>query len=232
MRKILTILIVGFFVFSGFGKTLAQTPSKEATPSSAQEQKEIENLKEKLASKVAELRKKDQKAVSGNITETTKTGFAMKSLDDTIYEIKADTDLTKIYLIQGALKKEIKLPNLKKGDYVIVTGLIDGKTINANFVYQDEQFLAVTGRITEVNKTDFFLRVISPEKDTYTVDIENSTKRNLLDIKRFVEEPISFSKIKEGDTIHFIAKKTGTEREKNRYSAQKILIIPQEYFMK
>jgi hypothetical protein len=45
-------------------------------------------------------------------------------------------------------------------------------------------------------------------------------------------EKSGFSKIKEGDTVHFVVKKTGEEKELNRYSAQKILVIPQEFFIK
>ncbi len=39
------------------------------------------------------------------------------------------------------------------------------------------------------------------------------------------------SKIKEGDTIHYVLKKTGKEREANRYSALRVMVIPQEYFI-
>jgi hypothetical protein len=45
-------------------------------------------------------------------------------------------------------------------------------------------------------------------------------------------EKTGFSKIKEADVIHFVVKKSSEEKEKNRYPTSKILIIPQEYFVK
>ena len=44
-------------------------------------------------------------------------------------------------------------------------------------------------------------------------------------------ERIGFSKIKEGDSVHFVFKISGDEKN-NEYSADKILVIPQEYFIK
>ncbi|EKE14431.1 MAG: hypothetical protein ACD_12C00509G0001 [uncultured bacterium] len=53
----------------------------------------------------------------------------------------------------------------------------------------------------------------------------------MINIKTLLKETIGFSKLKEGDTVHFVVKKTGTEKN-NEYSAYKILVIPQEYFIK
>lgn len=53
----------------------------------------------------------------------------------------------------------------------------------------------------------------------------------MVNIKTLDLERVGFSKVKEGDTVHFVVKKTGEEKN-NSYSAIKILIIPQEYFIK
>ncbi len=227
--KVLTLL--GLLTLLSSSMVYGQTTTPSPAPTVVQSE-EIQNLKEKLASKVAELRQKDQKAISGTVQDVATAGLRLKATDDTLYEVKIDPELTKTYQISAGQKKEIQFKDLKKGAYIIVNGLVDGKTITANYIYRDEQFLGGSGRITEVNSTDFYIRVLTLEKDTYTLDIENSTKRNLLNIKSLELEVVGFTKIKEGDTLHFVVRKTGTEREKNRYSATKILIIPQEFFMK
>lgn len=227
--KIVTLLTLLTLLTSSLVSAQTKTPSPQPTLAQSEE---IQNLKEKLASKVAELRKSDQKAISGIVQDVTTNALRLKTTDDILYEIKIDQDLTKRYIIAGNQKKEIQLKDLKKGAYLIVSGLVDNKTVTANYIYQDEQFFSGSGRITEMNSTDFYIRVLTLEKDTYTLDIENTTKRNLLNIKSLELETVGFTKIKEGDTVHFVVKKTGTEREKNRYSAVKILIIPQEFFMK
>ncbi|MDO9027431.1 MAG: hypothetical protein Q7U68_01010, partial [Candidatus Roizmanbacteria bacterium] len=64
------------------------------------------------------------------------------------------------------------------------------------------------------------------------------TKQFIVNIKTLEIERVGFSKIKEGDTVHFVVKKTGNPLRQladggnNNYSAIKILIIPQEYFIK
>lgn len=202
----------------------------QSTPSADLD--EAQTLKEKIASKVAELEKKDQRAFAGLITAISKTALKIQHNDGTAYNVKLDQDLTKVYIIAGADKSEAQISTLKKGDYIIVSGPIDGKNITANSIYKDEQFFIGAGKITEINLTDFYIRALTTEKDTYTLDLETSTKRFMLNTKTLEVETTTLAKIKEGDTIHFIYQKTGEEREKNRYSSTKILIIPQEFFIK
>ncbi|MCX6730950.1 MAG: hypothetical protein NTZ55_03815 [Candidatus Roizmanbacteria bacterium] len=53
----------------------------------------------------------------------------------------------------------------------------------------------------------------------------------MLNAKTKEIESSGFSKIKEGDSVHFVVSKTnpGTGKEKNRYDAVRILMIPQEF---
>lgn len=219
-----------------YGQTIKKDSSpsaamaKDASPSAAITQTEIQDLKEKIATKVAELRKKNQKALAGTITSIKDKSIFIKNNEDAEYEVKVDEALTKVYLI-GTTKKEMKSTDLKKGSYIIATGPILDKTIDANYIYQDEQFTVLSGKITEINKDDFSIKVLTTDKDTYTLDIENSTNQQMMDIKTLELDKVGFSKLKEGDTIHFVIKKTGIEKE-NRYTATKIVIVPQEYFQK
>lgn len=225
-KIILAVLLTIFFV-----NLSVHAQTNDATSSSSQD-KEVQELKEKLASKVAELQKKEQKAVAGRITENKNNKLTITTSDNTTYAIKLDDIITKIYAISTGEKKEVKVGDLKKGDYIIASGPISDKLVTANYVYKDEQFLLGSGKITEVNSSNFFLKVLTPEKETVTLDIETSTKKLLVDVKALTTETVGFTKIKEGDTVHYVVKRTGSEREKNRYSATKILIIPQEYFQK
>ncbi len=242
MSKIIKyfFVICSLIIFSNiqvFAQVSTATPSPTLTTSTTSEEDVfIKTLKDKLATKVAELRESNIKAVSGVVTEvkTPKkiTGLKIKNWKDEVYDIKIDSDLTKFFQISSGVKKEVKVSEIEQDSYIIVTGIIKDKTIDANFVYIDEQFIVGSGTVTEANKEDFFISVISTDKINYTLDIEKNTKQQLLNIKTLVPENVGFSKIKVGDSIHFVVKKTGTEKEANRYSAQKVLIIPQEYFSK
>lgn len=241
ISKIIFIKVI--FIVSGliiipitvYGQTKTSTPSPTfVNPANAQEDKEIQTLKEKIATKVAELREKNNKVLAGTIQEInlSKGVLKIKNWKDEEFEVNIDADLTKYYQISGEQKKEVRLADLKKDSYIIVTGIIKENKIDANIIYIDELFFIGSGKVTEVNKQDFYLSVFTSDKENYTLDIETITKQQMLNIKLLTLENVGFSKIKEGDTIHFVVKKTGTEKQLNRYAAQKILIIPQEYFIK
>lgn len=204
---------------------LGQTASESAAPL----QKDIKKFEDKVANKIAEITK-NKKAVAGTITQIT-PAFKIKTSDDVDYDIKIDEALTKFYQITGTTKKELKLSDLEKGDYIIITGPVTDKTISANFVYIDEQFLTKSGKVTDINTDNETINLVSSEKDNYTLDVTN-TRLQILNSKTLEIESTILSKIKEGDTIHFVVKKTGQEKEKNHFPAYRILIIPQEYFTK
>lgn len=222
------LIVISIFVFlSRFVNVFGQTNASL----SATEEKQIQQLKEKIATKVAELREKNNKAISGSVSEIVSNTIKLKTDDDGEYLVKLDETLTKYYQIIGGQKKEIRGADIKKDSYVVVSGIINDKKIDANFIYIDQPYMVASGKIIEVNKSEFYLKVVTNDKDTLFLDIEDYTKRQIINIKTLSIEQTGFSKIKEGDAIHFVVKKTGNEKD-NRYSAQKILIVPQEYFMK
>lgn len=238
MKKTIILFIFATILLPITGIAKGQIPATVSTdeaqvssPSSIDE-KEINTLKEKIATKVAELREKNNKAVGGTVTAVSIGVLRIKESDENNYEIKIDDALTKTYQIVNNQKKEIKIQDIKKGDYIIVTGDLNEKTITANFIYVDELYIVNSGSVSEVNKEDYYIKVLTADKETFTLDIETFTKQQMLNIKTLKPENVGFSKVKEGDTLHFVVKKTGNEREVNRFAAQKIFIIPQEYFIK
>lgn len=236
MKKIIQkILILSCFVSLLVSSSVAQTvtlsPSATASTSpTIATDKDIENLKEKIANKVSEIRKENNKAVSGFIIS--KNENIMKISDNKEEnQVKLDDALTKYFQIVGTKKKEIKTEDIKKDDYAIVSGVMADNIITANIVLIDENFLTDSGIITEINKDSYNVKILSSDKNTYSIDIETYTKQFMVNIKTLNLEQIGFSKLKEGDNIHFVVKKTGLEKD-NNYSATKILIVPQEYFIK
>lgn len=230
MKKagLIIAILIGRLVFH---PAFAQTTTATSSPTLSVEEKNIKNLKEKIATKIAELREKNNKAVSGFATQASDQSVKIKDEKEMEYEIRLDDALTKYYQIVGTHLKEIKRADIKKGAFVIATGVANDNVINANIVYIDEMFLVKSGKITEVDKENFSLKVLSTDKDAYTLEIETTTKQQMINVKTLIAEPTGFSKIKEGDTIHFVVKKTGMEKN-NTYSAIKILIVPQEHFIR
>lgn len=230
MKKIslFTGIVLLTFVVGVSAQTTTPAPSPTAGPTQDPATKE---LRDKLENKVESLIKKNQKVVSGLVADT-KGKIIVTGIDGGTYEIKVDDVITKFYTIKGASKDEIKSSDIKKGDYIIVTGPTSDRVVTANVVYRDEEFFEGSGQITEVNAGEGFIKVLAPTKETITLDIETTTKKLIADVKELTVDTTTLAKIKGGDVIHFVYKKTGNERERNRFSANKILIIPQEYFHK
>lgn len=241
MKKNTVILFVIALVFHGMA-VQAQTPTASitVTPNTSTTVSPVisptpvdttlQKLKEKVASKISE-RMKNTKAVSGSVTKVGDKSLIIQTDSDTL-EIKLDDALTNYYQISGTTTKELKKSNIEKDDYIIATGPQFDKAINANVIYVDTKYVVTSGRVTVVNKDDFSLGVVTEDKENYTLDVQTATLQQIIDIKTLELSKIGFSKYKEGDTIHFIIKKPNGLTAVARFDAERILIIPQEYFLK
>ncbi len=220
MKKILLILLIAGFIL--FRQVSAQTVT-----TSPSDEKDIKAFKDKIANVI----KKNDKALNGLVTSNDGSIIKLKAGNDAVFEVKLDGELTKYFKISGASKKEIKADDISKDDYIIVTGILTDKSITANSIFVDESYIVGSGRITEVDKDNYSVKVINSAKETFTLNVETSTKQLILNIKTLGIEQTGFSKIKEGDYAHFVVKKIINVKD-NKYSAQKIFVIPQEYFIK
>lgn len=207
------------------------TTTKTATASPTIVKSDVKELREKVAAKVSELKEKNHKPFAGTISKVADSTLTISTAAGASMEVKIDSTLTSLYQISGSTTKELKQDALKAGDYIIVTGPVLDKTITANLIYRDETFVVGSGKITEVNTSDNYIKVIAQDKTTYTIDIERTTQQQLLNIKTLKPEKISFSKLKEGDLVHFVGKKP-SEKDVTRLPGVKVLVVPQEYFNK
>lgn len=228
------MLLVALTASISLAQTVTFQPEKEATSSptvTQVEESDVELLKEKIANKVSEIRKKNNRALAGFVLSNDGKTIKIKSDGDADYQIKLDEALTKYYKISGASKSEIKPEDIVKNDYIIISGVIADKIVSANSIIVDEKFISGWGKISEVNADNFNLKVEASDKTVYSLDIESTTKQQMLNIKTLTLGKSGFSKIKEGDMVHFVVKGQ-PDNKNNEYSAQKILLIPQEYFIK
>ncbi len=225
MKKI-TIFLLALFIAASI---LTYKVTATSTPTLSAEDKDIQLFKNKVATKVAELREKNNKAVAGEVIAFKDGVIHIKAEGETEYDIKTDSNLTKYFKILGQSKKEIKSDDIVKGNYIIISGVLNDKTMDANVIYVDEFFKVGSGKVTEVNKDDFTIKVVDSEKDNLTLDVQVSTNQLQLDVKTQEIGKTGFSKIKEGDTIHFVARKTEV---KDKYTPTRFIIIPQEFFIK
>ncbi|MBI2616794.1 hypothetical protein HYW55_01510 [Candidatus Gottesmanbacteria bacterium] len=229
------IFITGIIVIASLIVTsspmLAATPTPvpdEATPSGLLDKlKKIEVLKDKIATKVAELRKSEKGAVGGkiktlsdkSITLTTRIGE--KSL--------TYSDDTTFFTLDGATRNQLDVRKLKVDDTISAIGYFeDSGTLIAKYVYSQTPLLFLSGKISNIEKSNYTVTIKDAQGETLA-DIETYSQMFLIDpMKGLVKG--GFSKLAVGSSIHALA--TPNSKEVNRVSIRRLItlvsILPQE----
>ena len=231
---IVLVLTVAMSIPVVIAQTNTATSPATATTSAqpTQQDQQIQAFKDKVAAITDQSINQKKRAYAGVVTSVKGNTIHIKN-DNAEYDAPVEPDLTKFYQVSNNATVEKKLTDITVGSYVIITGpLIDNKISPVNNVYLDTQYVVKEGKITDVSKSDYYVKVITSEKDTYTLDIENYTVMDMVNSKTDAIERVGFSKFREGDTIHFVYQKSATAKDPLRVSATRVLIIPQEYFSK
>ena len=193
-------------------------------------EKEVDKLKDKIAEQVEELNV-NNKAIAGMIQDIVGNSIFIINNDGQRVEASVDETLTSYYEVSGTQLKEFKAEDFEIDEYVFVTGPEIGETITANAVYKDTPYRVFSGKIVEVNEDDFTVRIAAIDKSTYVLDVETGTDVLLMDIDTLETTKIGFSKLKEGDAVHAVIELDPAAPEKTQYPAEKLLVIPNEYFI-
>lgn len=216
----------------------SETPVVSVTPqadesasgSATTNPSDLRKLRDRLASVVAQLRKKDEQVVVGELKAVSSATLEVDTIAGTVQTVQLDETLTKYYKISGAAKEEITQKDIKTGEYVIITGMRTEGTFSANEVYVDEPYDSKAGRVTEINSIDYSLKLETFDKETITVDIDRSVTQEILNTAGLNLEGASFTRIREGDTVHIVYPVTSIKKQVTRVTPSRILIIPLAYF--
>lgn len=218
MKKISTFLLIITLLIL---KTFALAQEEEA-----KETDKIQELKEKVAEKVADLKKEKLGGLAGTLKSSTDEALILNQ-DGTQYSIQLDED-TKVFQIETNLrKKEIKLSSIEENTPLCIIGEIDKneKTGLAKIVVVKEPNVAIVGKVVSVSTKDGTITVESLDGKTYVVDIEVSTKNNFYNLEKNTLAKIGLSKIEQESRIHVYAIKG---KEEGRLTTLRVLILPKD----
>lgn len=198
-----------------------------ATPSATNQK--IEDLKDRLATKVAELRQTSRKAIYGTVKSTSITSFVVETKTKDV-KIELMDEIKVIQYLKGK-RTTLTTDDIAKGDLVAVFGEHDA-TLDllkaAVVVIQAPSPEHISGTVTARNDQEFTLTINTPQNQTYTIDIEKATKT--LGWDRVKKEIVKsgFSKIASGATVHVVG--LLLPKQDHRLSADRILNLnnPQE----
>jgi hypothetical protein len=223
---VLSILTSISFMFPT--SVLAQTATPRVTPTSRSTSAptptggQLDDLKARLATKVAELRTVVKRAMHG----TVKTVSVSQAVIETkTKDIKIElTDDVALSQIVNNKRVTLSLDDLEADDIVTVFGAYDETLdlLKAQYIFIENALTStrVRGIVTDSDEKEFTLVIKTPEDRVVTIDVETSTKTSTWTGEGGLAKA-GFSKIQIGDTVHIVG--TPVAKEENRVRATRIL---------
>lgn len=227
MKQFASIIISILFatVMSRTAYAAVATPS--ATPTDTVKSdatKKIEDLKDRLATKVAQLRTSERRAIYGTVKSTSITSFIVETkMKDVKIEL---TDEIKVIQYLKGKRTALTTDDVAKGDSVSVFGSYDTTLdlLKASFVFiQGPIQERISGMVTARDEKEFAITITTPQGQTYTIDIEKATKTLAWDREKKEIVKSGFSKIASGSIIHVVG--TAVPKQEHRISADRILDV-------
>ncbi len=222
MKKTIFIFTLLLF-FSPFTVMAATTPTPNPTSEKVAEKlsNQINELKDKIASRVAQLKLVEKKGFIGTVKDASSTQLTI--LDMAGEERAIDVDEITKFTSSG--DDSFGVSDLKKGMKVSVIGLYnkDSERLLARFIDTYTLPLYLSGTFSNVDKENYTVTLAMEDGKTYLVDIESVTKTNNFDKDNNLEKS-GFSKIEKG--LRAIIIGYADKKEANRMVATRILLFP------
>lgn len=201
--RIITIylLLSTFFAGNSFAVIKSPAPTPTPTPGNNLEQ-QISNLRDKIASRVAQLKLVDKRGIIGTVSDVTQTQITLTDQDGNTRFVDVD-ELTKFS--SPSAKASFGISDIKKGATVGVLGLYnkESRRILARFVDVLILPVYVSGAVTDIDAKNYSLTLLTANKNIYSVDIENITKTLSFDGTSSLVKS-GFSKIEQAERITII----------------------------
>ncbi len=198
--------------------TPSSTPKAAQTTASAQ----LEELKVRLATKVAELRSVVKRAMYGTVKSISLTSATVETKTNDI-KIELTDDVYVSQILSGK-RVSLDLEKLEAKDTVTVFGSYDETLdlLKAQYIFIESstQISRISGTVANVDSEEFSLIVNTAEGQSITVDIEKTTKTTAWTANGGIAKA-GFSKIAVGDTVHIVG--SAVAKNKNHISASRVL---------
>lgn len=205
-----------------FAQEVTPQPSQTPVASAANDDK-VQSLKDKLATKVAELRENQTRGFFGEIAALSKTSFTLVTPTGEI-KIRYSDD---VQVFKDAKKTEGAATDLKNAQTAAILGLHDAdqKQLTAKVIMLQVLPTHYVGTVNSIDAKDgsFSVKVRNQDK---TVDYERTTTSSEVSSSEGTTARSGLSRFKAGDTVHFWGNEN--EDDANRIVATRILRIPTE----
>ena len=198
----------------------ATTPTPTSTISTSEQQ--IDNLKDRIASRVAQLNLVEKKGFIGKVSDVTQTKITLTDLAGNTQIIDVD-ELTKFS--SPSAKTSFGISDIVKGTVLGVIGLYnkDSQHLLARYVDVLDLPKVIDGGILSIDNDNYTFTIATIDNSTVNVDVENITKTSLFTRVGGVVKA-GFSKLTVGQRVQIVG--YPDVKNSNLLVASRILIFP------
>ncbi len=221
-------LFITFFIMTGFLLFVAgaKAASPTTVPSPTQNingiEAQINSLKDRIASRVAQLKLVDKRGIIGKVTDVSETQITITDSNGNIRFVDVD-ELTKFS--SHSAKASFGISDITKNSIVGVLGLYnkESRRILARFVDVLIMPDTIHGAVVSLDSKNYMITIVKSDNKTLLIDVPN-TARTTSFAKDGGLEKSGFSKITAGERITV----TGFYdlKDKNKLVATRIIIYP------
>lgn len=201
----------------------AATPSTTPPPTAIQDKliNQINDLKEKIASKVAQLKLVDKRAIIGTVVDKTNTQITVNDLSDQTRFVDVD-EITKFSGPDSS--STFGISDLSQGTVISILGLYnkESRRITARFIDTYTLTHFISGIVLSVDKENGTFIVIAEGGRQTKIDVENVTKTSLYTKDGGLEKG-GFSKVSAGDRVSIVG--YPDKKDKTMIIATRIIIF-------
>lgn len=225
MKKILSIIIfaVLFLIFNIGARAATPTPTNAIKPTTESLNNQIDDLKKRITSKVAELKLVEKRGLIGKVTDVTGTQITVTNVSGNIVFIDAD-ELTKFS--NPSVKGSFGISDITKNMSIGILGLYnkESRRVLARFINVLDMPVFVHGVTSSIDNKNFSFDVIAEDSKLKTISVENSTK-TFSYTKDGGLVRSGFSKMKEDEKVIIVG--TPDEKDQDLISAITIILLPE-----
>lgn len=203
--------------------TISATPTETVTPTLKEMDSNIINeLKDRIASRVAQLKLVERRGIIGTVTDVSDTQITIADIQQNTRFIDVD-EITKFS--SPSAEDAFGISDISKGSKIGALGLYNkqSRRLLARFVDVLVLPKSVSGVISNKDEENFTITVNTPDNKKIILDIEKTTKTSSYTKSEGLTKS-GFSKIK-GDERIIVMGFTDLE-DKNRLVASRILVFP------
>lgn len=221
MKRFTLLIIVGILFFSTVTTISAATPTPNQNINGLETQ--INNLKDRIASRVAQLNLVEKRGIIGEVTDVTENQLTITDIHGNIRFIDVD-ELTKFS--SPSAKSSFGISDITKKSLIGALGLYnkDSRRLLARFVDVLLFPQVLSGGVADVDNKNFNFDLLTADGKTFSIDVENITKTSSYTQTGGLIKT-GFSKIQQSERVMVIGFPNKTDPSK--IIASRILLFPE-----